>query len=255
MPRPNVFISYSHQDQRILRGLLPFLESLQRQNYAEIWSDTDLKGGDRWREEIEVALNSATVAVLLISESFLTSRFIYEEELPRILLRHSEGKLTVLPVYLSPSTVTSASISFIDKDGIKRGVLLSVFQGFGTPDRTIEELAPTQRRRRFLKLHDRIKELAASAPTMAPASTASPVQTKSLPVPKKLYAVGQPNMDRKVVREIQRALLAAGFDPGTIDGLYGAHTRAAVAAFQKVNGLAVDGQLGFQTAKALGIKL
>jgi nucleoside phosphorylase len=175
MPRPNVFISYSHQDQLILRSLLPYLESLQRQKLAEIWSDTDLKGGDRWREEIEAALNSATVAVLLISQSFLNSSFIYEEELPRIFRRQSAGKLTVLPVYLSPSTVTSASISFIDNGGIKRDVLLSDFQGFGTPDRTIKELPPTQRDRRFLKLHDRIKELAASALPTPPASAVRPV--------------------------------------------------------------------------------
>jgi hypothetical protein len=164
MARPNIFVSYSHRDQRILRSLLPYLESLQQQNIAEIWSDTELKGGDCWREEIEAALNSATVAVLLISQAFLASRFIYEEELPRILRRQSGGKLTVLPVYLSPSTVTSASISFFDNKGIKRDVLLSDFQGFGTPDRTIKELVPTERDRRFLKLHDRIKDLAASAP-------------------------------------------------------------------------------------------
>jgi hypothetical protein len=66
---------------------LPYLESLQQQNVAEIWSDTELKGGDRWGEEIEAALNSASVAVLLISQSFLASRFIREEELPHIFRR------------------------------------------------------------------------------------------------------------------------------------------------------------------------
>lgn len=73
--------------------------------------------------------------------------------------------------------------------------------------------------------------------------------------PKKLYAVGQPNMNPKIVRDIQQALLTAGFNPGTIDGLYGAHTTAAVAAFQKVKGLVVDGQVGVQTAEALDIKI
>jgi hypothetical protein len=51
MVRPNIFISYSHRDERILRSLLPYLESLQRQNVAEIWNDTELKGGGRWCEE------------------------------------------------------------------------------------------------------------------------------------------------------------------------------------------------------------
>jgi internalin A len=98
MARPNIFISYSHRDEEILRSLLPYLEPLQRQNVAEIWNDTELKGGNRWREEIEAVLNSASVAVLLVSQSFLNSDFIHEEELPRIFRRQAEGKLTVLPV-------------------------------------------------------------------------------------------------------------------------------------------------------------
>jgi TIR domain len=148
----------------MLRSLLPYLQQLQFQSLAEIWTDQDLKGGDEWRAEIEQALDSATVAVLLISQEFLTSRFICDEELPRILLRQLGGTLTVLPVYLSPSTVTSTTISFFDEQGFRREAILSNFQGFGTPDKTIKELPPTERNRRFLKLHDRIRELARSAP-------------------------------------------------------------------------------------------
>jgi hypothetical protein len=154
----------------MLRSLLPYLKQLQLQNLAEIWTDQDLKGGDRWRDEIEQALESATVAVLLISQEFLTSSFICEEELPRLLRRQQEGKMTVLPVYLSPSTVTSTAISFTDKNGFRHSVILSDFQGFGTPDRTIKELQPTDRDRRFLKLYERIRELAHLAPAKLPVS-------------------------------------------------------------------------------------
>jgi uncharacterized protein YegL len=167
MVRSNIFISYSRQDENILRRLLRYLELLQRENTVKIWTDAELKGGDRWHEEIEAALDTAAVAVLLISQEFLASPFICQEELPRILRRQSEGKLTVLPVYLSPSTVSSARISFIDRGGIKRQAVLSEFQGIGTPDRTIRDLKPSQRDRRYLKLHDRIKELVGSEPLTA----------------------------------------------------------------------------------------
>jgi murein L,D-transpeptidase YcbB/YkuD len=73
--------------------------------------------------------------------------------------------------------------------------------------------------------------------------------------PTKVYFIGGPNMDPKVVRDIQQALLDAEFDPGPIDGIYGAKTAAAVGAFQQVKGLVVDGEVGPQTAKELGIKL
>jgi peptidoglycan hydrolase-like protein with peptidoglycan-binding domain len=53
------------------------------------------------------------------------------------------------------------------------------------------------------------------------------------------------------VRLLQRALAAAGFDPGAIDGVFGARTERAVRAFQAFNGLPVDGVVGNQTWAAL----
>lgn len=63
------------------------------------------------------------------------------------------------------------------------------------------------------------------------------------------------NNDPAVVRNIQRALDAAGIDSGGVDGKYGPKTTAAVAAFQRLNGLVVDGEVGPQTARALEIEL
>ncbi|MBL8425818.1 MAG: TIGR02594 family protein [Candidatus Accumulibacter phosphatis] len=51
--------------------------------------------------------------------------------------------------------------------------------------------------------------------------------------------------------EIQRALRAAGFDPGEIDGVRGRQTIAATKAFQAQHGLAVDGIVGPSTAAQL----
>jgi hypothetical protein len=73
--------------------------------------------------------------------------------------------------------------------------------------------------------------------------------------PAQLYAIGAPNMNPNKVADIQRALASKGFDPGPADGVFGANTTAAVAAFQAVNGLVVDGQVGIQTVKALGLVL
>ena len=50
----------------------------------------------------------------------------------------------------------------------------------------------------------------------------------------------------------KQALLAyLGYYGGPIDGLYGANTRDAVKAFQREEGLTVDGVVGVQTEKAL----
>lgn len=53
------------------------------------------------------------------------------------------------------------------------------------------------------------------------------------------------------VRRLQAALKAAGFDPGLIDGEFGAGTEAAVLAFQASRGLLVDGIAGPRTLHAL----
>lgn len=46
------------------------------------------------------------------------------------------------------------------------------------------------------------------------------------------------------VKELQRALIARGYEPGRVDGKYGPRTKAAVRAFQKDAGLVVDAIAG-----------
>lgn len=57
------------------------------------------------------------------------------------------------------------------------------------------------------------------------------------------------------VGRLQAALAGAGFDPGVMDDIFGEHTLAAVAAFQRAEGLVVDGVVGPTTADALGFSL
>lgn len=54
------------------------------------------------------------------------------------------------------------------------------------------------------------------------------------------------------ITDIQTALMAKGFDPGVIDGVWGRRTAGAVRAFQTSRGLVVDGVVGPKTAAALG---
>ena len=53
------------------------------------------------------------------------------------------------------------------------------------------------------------------------------------------------------VTSLQKALLAAGFDPQGIDGDFGPKTRAAVIAFQTARGLTIDGIAGPETMAKL----
>jgi hypothetical protein len=53
------------------------------------------------------------------------------------------------------------------------------------------------------------------------------------------------------VRDLQAALLRAGFSPGPIDGIFGPQTEGAVRAFQLARSLLLDGIVGPQTWGAL----
>jgi peptidoglycan L-alanyl-D-glutamate endopeptidase CwlK len=55
------------------------------------------------------------------------------------------------------------------------------------------------------------------------------------------------------VKKLQKALRKSGFNPGLIDGDFGPATTAAVAAFQKSEGLLADGIAGPRTQRALGL--
>lgn len=57
-----------------------------------------------------------------------------------------------------------------------------------------------------------------------------------------------------VVSQIQQKLSSWGYYSGSVDGIYGSGTEKAVRAFQKKNGLTVDGIAGSATLKAMGLE-
>ncbi|MEM7256941.1 MAG: peptidoglycan-binding domain-containing protein [Pseudomonadota bacterium] len=60
------------------------------------------------------------------------------------------------------------------------------------------------------------------------------------------------NMTSSRIMGIQKALKAAGYNPGNIDGNIGADTMRAVNAYQRAKGLPVDKYLNMATVRALG---
>jgi len=98
------------------------------------------------------------------------------------------------------------------------------------------------------------EELAAINSNMPAASTVSaPAENAASPKalasnsPAASTTASAPADESSRVREVQLALKAAGFDPGSTDGKLGARTKAAIRDFQLAHGLSGDGKVGPRT--------
>jgi hypothetical protein len=103
LPQPvEVFISYSHKDDRMREELETHLSLLQRQGVIAAWHDRRITAGREWAGAINEQLNRAAVILLLISARFLASNYCYDREMTRALERHKAGEARVIPVILRP---------------------------------------------------------------------------------------------------------------------------------------------------------
>lgn len=122
-----IFISYSHENEIWLtqyldikkhkpnpKYLLDFWERSLRGKSVEFWYDRDekqgIRGGDRWRNRIFEEIDNADIAILLITQDFIISPFIRDEELPRMLNRSKHGDLELLPILLEPARLKDLDI-------------------------------------------------------------------------------------------------------------------------------------------------
>jgi formylglycine-generating enzyme len=118
-----IFISYAHANAIWLRrtvrdragveeanprDLLTYWRNgLRRDAAVEFWFDREedegLRGGDQWKERIFEEIDRADVGVLLITQEFVQSAFIRDEELPRIVARAERREMELVPVLVEPA--------------------------------------------------------------------------------------------------------------------------------------------------------
>ena len=121
MTSPSVFISYSHKDEEWKDRLVTHLRVLQMEGLLDVWEDRRIEAGSDWYPEIENAINTANVAILMISANFLTSNFILGKEVPTLLRRREKEGVRVIPIIVKPCAWTQlkwlSKIQARPKDG------------------------------------------------------------------------------------------------------------------------------------------
>src|SRR5262245_1638312 len=93
-----VFVSYSHEDEELRKGLEEHLIMLERSGTISVWHDRKLLPGAEWSGEIDQNLEKADLILLLVSSGFLKSDYCYDKEMKRAMERHERGEATVVPI-------------------------------------------------------------------------------------------------------------------------------------------------------------
>ncbi len=130
MARLRIFISYSHVDRPYFDEFRRFLRPYEERGDLEVWTDDELEVGDRVDGMIEKALDRADLGILLVSINFLTSRYVQEKELPKLL---DESRVTCL--HVGPTNVDDEGLTFRLADG--KDVRLTDFKNLNEHERPV----------------------------------------------------------------------------------------------------------------------
>ena len=95
-----VFYSYAHEDEELVKELRKHLSILKRQGVIRDWYDREITAGTDWKGQLDQHLNSSGIILLLVSADFLASDYCYDVEMTRALERHDQREARVIPVLL-----------------------------------------------------------------------------------------------------------------------------------------------------------
>ena len=146
--RSKVFVCYSHLDKEYLvdvqRHFKPFLSQIN------LWDDTRIEPGQKWKEEIRKSISETKVAILLVSTDFLGSDFIATDELPP-LLKAAEGEgAVILTVILKPCA-------------FEEFPALNQYQAMNPPSNTVLNMSYSEKEELFVNLLRQTKKVLSEA--------------------------------------------------------------------------------------------
>jgi hypothetical protein len=103
----SVFLSYSHADVQWKTSVLKHLSPW----HVEVWDDSRIEIGSPWVKEIDAALDRCSAAILLLSPNYLSSEFIMQNELPRILDFVKERELRLICIHVGANSFEATELA------------------------------------------------------------------------------------------------------------------------------------------------
>lgn len=162
MRRDKIFVSYNRRDKSLFDEFRKHLGFWSEEGQIQIWCDQDLQISQRWEEEKSQAMDSAAVAVLMVSPDFLNSEFIRQKELPAFLGAREDGLLGICNLFLRPSGVEREDCIFdarLPTSGDIRKVHLTDYQVLNTPTTEITSFEENARERQYEEAIDKLIQL------------------------------------------------------------------------------------------------
>lgn len=117
----NVFCSYAHVDEDLMKELYKHLSLLRRSDLINCWYDRMIIPGEEWQSKIDDNINTANIILLLISADFLNSDYCYGAEMACALKRYEAQQAYVIPIFLRKcdwKNAPFAKIQGLPKDAI-----------------------------------------------------------------------------------------------------------------------------------------
>ena len=97
-----LFVSYAHEDERLLKRLDPMLAILEQHYGLQSWRDRRLISGVEWEKEIRRHLENMDIFLFIASPISLVRPYIRNIELRRARERWEQGEVQIVTVKLEP---------------------------------------------------------------------------------------------------------------------------------------------------------
>ncbi|MFA6191198.1 MAG: TIR domain-containing protein [Sulfurimonas sp.] len=101
MSKLKVFVSYAHEDASYKNELIKHCSLLVENEKIEIWTDDNIRAGNKFDDRIKNEIESCHMSILLLSSTYWSKEYIKDTELPLIIEHERSRDITVIPIIIN----------------------------------------------------------------------------------------------------------------------------------------------------------